>query len=61
MYLSAEEVKAYLESNGAEEVIVLPLKQPLDTIRSFVIGSASSSRLIRRLLEAVVDNVSFGA
>lgn len=59
MHLSAEEVREYLASNGADEVIVLPLKQPIDTsVKHFVIGSASSTRLIRRLLETIVDVVS---
>eukprot|EP01039_Chlorochromonas_danica_P009576 gene9576-10583_t len=53
--LSVQEVELYLKSNGAENVVVIHLKEPLDTIRYFIIASASSTRLIRRLLETVVD------
>lgn len=51
--LTTDEVKQYLESNGATDVIVLPLKQPLENIRHFVIASATSTRLVRQLGETI--------
>ena len=57
--LTTDEVKQYLESNGATDVIVLPLKQPIENIRHFVIASASSTRLVRQLGETIVRAVSY--
>lgn len=49
----------YLESNGAMDVIVLPLKGGLDNIKHFVIASATSTRLIRQFATTIVENVSW--
>lgn len=53
--LTMDEVTNFLESNGAENVQVIKLSEPLDSLTHFIIASASSPRLIRKLLAAVVD------
>lgn len=54
---STEEVAEYLRSNGANDVVVVPLKEPLVNIKHMVIGSATSTRLIRQLAETICENV----
>jgi len=52
--LTPEEVKKSLISQGAEDVIILPLKESIDTIESFVIGTGKSHRQLRKLSESIV-------
>jgi ribosomal silencing factor RsfS len=56
--LTPEEVRDSLVSQGAENVIVLALKENIDTISHFVIGSGRSHRHIRKMSESVVIAVS---
>lgn len=43
--------------NGATEVVQVDLKEPLVNIKSMIMASATSPRLIRQLAEKIVDNV----
>jgi ribosomal silencing factor RsfS len=54
---TTEEVAEYLKSNGANDVMVVTLKEPLVNIKHMVLGSASSTRLIRQLAESICENV----
>lgn len=56
--IKPDEVKQYLENNGADKVIILKLPESLDNITHFVIANASSTRLIRQLGETIVERVS---
>lgn len=55
---TTEELSDYLKNNGAQNVTVINLKDPLVNITHFVIASASSTRLIRQLAETISENVS---
>lgn len=56
--LTPEEVRDSLESQGAENVIILPLKEHIETITHFVIGTGRSHRQIRKMTESIVMAVS---
>lgn len=55
--LEPEEVKDFLDGQGAENVVVLKLKKGLDNINSLVIASGRSTRQIRKMTEAIVRAV----
>ena len=56
--LTPEEVKESFVSQGAEDVKVIPLKERLDNIQSFVIATGKSHRQIRKFADSVVIAVS---
>ncbi len=57
--LTPEEVKESLISQGAENVLVLPLRESIDTISAFVIATGRSHRHIRKMSESVVIAVIY--
>ena len=56
--LEPEEVKLFLDAQGAENVIVLPLKSPLADITTFVIATGRSRKHMRKMSEAIFIAVS---
>ncbi len=54
---TTDEVAEYLKSNGAHDVMVIALKDPLMNIKHMVICSASSTRLLRQFAETISENV----
>lgn len=58
MNLTAEEVRQYLESQGAEDSIIIDVNGALDNFRKLVIASGRSTRHIRKMTESVVAAVS---
>lgn len=52
--LTPDEVKLYLEAQGAEDVVLLELPTPLVNITSFVIATGRSLKHLRKLSEAIV-------
>ena len=56
--LTPDEVRQSLESQGAEEVVIVELKDKIDTISAMVIASGRSHRHIRKMSETIVIAVS---
>lgn len=52
--LTPQEVKESLESQGAENVLIIPLKEHIETISNFVIATGKSHRQIRKMTESIV-------
>lgn len=55
--LKPEEVKMYLESQGAENPIILNIKD-FDNFKHFIIASGRSIRHIRKMSESIMTAVS---
>jgi len=56
--LSAEEVRDYLESQGAENVVLIDNVEGFDTWKKGVFASGRSLRHIRKMTEGILANVS---
>lgn len=57
--LTEEEIKSYLQGQGAENVVQIDLKGRLGTLSSFIIATGRSRRQIFKISQGIVQAVSY--
>lgn len=56
--LTTEEIKEALIAQGGEDVVVVQMREPIESLTHLVIASGRSTRHLRKMSDSVVQAVS---